>query len=232
MSSINIKQEKNRRRRSVTFSETSQMILIPDLSNLSSDCRDRLWCSPDELYASKANLLFCKRAVQRSISKRETPSASSILGIEKFLTVQLTIEYVNRRDKLRKSVLDEAQWQEKRRRLYRRSSSSHAADLIDDDDVDTLAQISSDHSRWARERARAAALFLQQDQEQEAQLYQQTVDACQDFMLQKEQRQQPRRVSQESILDDSTFSSSSPSAPMDIEEDTSRFVRDVSPMRC
>lgn len=227
---MNIKQEKNRRQRSVTFSETSQMILIPDLSNLSSNCRDKLWCSPDELYASKANLLFCKRAVQRSISKRETPSASCILGIEKFLTVQLTIEYVNRRDKLRKSVLDEAQWQEKRRRMYRRSSSSHAAaNLIDDDDVDTLAQISSDHSRWARERARAAALFLQQDQEQEAQLYQQAVDACQDFMLQKEQRHQPRRVSQETI--DSTFSSSSSSTPMDIEEDTPRFVRDVSPMR-
>ena len=227
---MNIKQESHRRRRSVTFSETSQMILIPDLSNLSSDCRDKLWCSPDELYASKANILFCKRAVQRSISKRETPSASSILGIEKFLTVQLTIEYVNRRDKLRKSVLDEAQWQEKRRRMCRRSSSSHAAaNLIDDDDVDTLAQISSDHSRWARERARAAALFLQQDQEHEAQLHQQTIDACQDFMLQKEQRHQPRRVSQETI--DSTFSSSSPSAPMDIEEDTPRFVRDVSPMR-
>jgi len=231
MSSMNIKQEKNRHRRSVTFSETSQMILIPDLSNLSSDCRDKLWCSPDELYASKANLLFCKRAVQRSISKRETPSAHQILGIEKFLTVQLTIEYVNRRDKLRKSVLDEAQWQEKRRRMYRRSSSSHAAaNLIDDDDVDTLAQISSDHSRWARERARAAALFLQQDQEQEAQLRQQTVDACQDFMLQKEQQHQPRRVSQETI--DSTFSSSSSSNPMYIEEDTPRFVRDVSPMRC
>jgi len=231
MSSMNSKQE-NRRRRSVTFSETSQMILIPDLSNLSSDCRDKLWCSPDELYASKANLLFCKRAVQRSISKRETPSAHQILGIEKFLTFQLTIEYVNRRDKLRKSVLDEAQWQEKRRRMYRRSSSSHAAaNLIDDDDVDTLAQISSDHSRWARERARAAALFLQQDQEQEAQLRQQTVDACQDFMLQKEQQlyHQPRRVSQETI--DSTFSSSSSSTPMDIEEDTPRYVRDVSPMR-
>ena len=226
-----IKQENNRRRRSVTFSETSQMILIPDLSKLSSDCRDKLWCSPDELYASKANLLFCKRAVQRSISKRETPSASSILGIEKFLTIQLTIEYVNRRDKLRQSVLDEAQWQEKRRRMYRRSSSSHAAaNYIDDDDVYTLAQISSDHSRWARERARAAALFLQQDQEQEAQLHQQTVDACQDFMLQKEEQQrQPRRVSQETI--DSAFSSSSSSTPMDIEEDTPRFVRDVSPMR-
>ena len=228
MSSINIKQESYRRRRSVTFSETSQMFLIPDLSNLSSSCKDKLWSSPDELFASKANLLFCKRAVQRSISKRHTPSASSILGIEKFLTVQLTMEYVNRRDKLRKSVLDEAQWQEKRRRIYRRSSSSHAAAnrMIDDEDVDTLAQISSDHSRWARERARAAALFLQQDQEQEAQLRQQTVDACQDFMLQKEQHQ-PRRVSH--TMDENTASSSS-STPMDMEEDTPRYVRDVSPM--
>jgi len=37
----------------------------------------------------------------------------------------------------------------------------------DDQLVDTLARISLEHSRWAYERARAAALFLQQDQEQE-----------------------------------------------------------------
>ena len=37
----------------------------------------------------------------------------------------------------------------------------------DDQQVDTLARVSLEHSRWAYERARAAALFLQQDQEQE-----------------------------------------------------------------
>jgi len=161
------------RRRSVTFSDTSQQILVRNLSNISE--KDTLWYSSDELIASKANLLYCKRAVQQSISKRETPSASSILGVEKYLTEQLTIEYMNRRHMLRKRVLDEARWQE----MIIRSQQQQKHHTEDDNDmtierlayddqlVDTLARISLEHSRWAYERARAAALFLQQDQEQE-----------------------------------------------------------------
>ena len=98
------------RRRSVTFSETSQQILVRDLSNISE--KDTLWYSSEELIASKANLLFCKEKVRESISKQQTPSASDILGLEKYLTEQLTIEYMNRRHMLRKRVLDEARWQE------------------------------------------------------------------------------------------------------------------------
>ena len=99
-----------RRRRSVTFSETSQQILVRDLSNISE--KDTLWYSAEDLIASKANLLYCKEKVRESISKRQTPSASSILGVEKYLTEQLTLEYMNRRHMLRKRVLDEARWQE------------------------------------------------------------------------------------------------------------------------
>ena len=163
------------RRRSVTFSETSQQILVRDLSNTSE--KDTLWYSAEDLIASKVNLLFCKDKVRESISKRETPSASSILGIEKYLTEQLTIEYMNRRHMLRKRVLDEARWQEitsqQQRQHHQQQHTDDNNDMTierlayDDQQVDTLARISFEHSRWAYERARAAALFLQQDQEQE-----------------------------------------------------------------
>jgi len=186
-----------RRRQSVTFNDTSQMAIVSDLSSIVD--RDELWYTPDDLHASKTNLLFCKQMVKESISSKQTaPSASAILGLEKFLTDQLTVEYVNRRYKLRKSVLDEARWQEVRRRIRRRNSP-HAADhdYIDDDDTDTLARISSEQSKWAYDRARAAALFLQHDQEQEARLMlQQTVDTCQDL--------QSRRVSPDTTQESST----------------------------
>ena len=157
-----------RRRRSVTFSETSQQILVRDLSNISE--KDTLWYSAEDLIASKANLLYCKEKVRESISKRQTPSASSILGVEKYLTEQLTLEYMNRRHMLRKRVLDEARWQEM---IIRSQQQRHDNDktierlAYDDQRIDTLARVSLEHSRWAYERARAAALFLQQDQEQE-----------------------------------------------------------------
>ena len=194
------------RRQSVTFNDTSQMAIVSDLSTIVD--RDELWYTPDDLHASKTNQLFCKQMVKESISlsSKRLPSASDILGLEKFLTDQLTVEYVNRRYKLRKSVLDEARLQEVRRRIRRRNRDIPHADH-DYIDMDTLARISSEQSKWAHERARAAALFLQQDQEQEARLMlQQTVDTCQCQDLQS------RRVSP-----DTTEKSSSVATPMSSE---------------
>ena len=184
------------RRQSVTFNDTSQMAIVSDLSSMVD--RDELWYTPDDLHASKTNQLFCKQMVKESISSQQTklPSASDILGLEKFLTDQLTVEYVNRRYKLRKSVLDEARLQEERRRIRRRNSPNANHDYYNDQD--TLARISSEQSKWAYERARAAALFLQQDQEQEARLIlQQTVDTCQDLQVQS------RRISPDTTQESS-----------------------------
>lgn len=185
----------------VTFSDTSQMAIVSDLSTIVD--RDELWYTSEDLHASKTNQLFCKQMVKESIlSSNKQTSASDILGVEKFLTDQLTVEYVNRRYKLRKSVLDEARLQEVRRRIRRRNSPHADHDYIDDMDTLTLAKISSEQSKWAYERARAAALFLQHDQEQEARLMlQQTVDTCQDL--------QSRRVSP-----DTTQESSAAATPM------------------
>ena len=130
---------------------------IPGGNNILADKYD-LWCTPDELEAYKRDVVLYRRVVRLSISKRFTPSASDILGLEKFLTPQLTQEYANRRYIQTKRVLEEARMQDARCKGLPRSNQ----------DVKRLARISAVHSKWARERARAAGLFLAQDQEEEA----------------------------------------------------------------
>lgn len=76
-----------------------------------------------------------------------TINAAAILGLEKYLSPELTDEYENRRDALQRAVLSEHHW-------HRALRIPHSA---------RLAMISAQHSQWARERARAAALFLEQD---------------------------------------------------------------------
>lgn len=78
---------------------------------------------------------------------RHKISAGYVLGIEKFLTRRLTEEYKARRDRLVREVLGNFRRQE---RLGRVS-------------VSRLARVSAENSEWARERARVAALLLQQD---------------------------------------------------------------------
>ena len=142
-----------RSHRQVTFSDTSEMVLVANLSE--GPDKHKLWFTQDELDASKANMTSYIRMVPLHISKRHTPSASTILGLEKYLTPQITAQYKLRRRNLTKEVVTEA-------RLQQMSHIPHAY-------VDRLARLSTENSKWARERARAAALFLEQDQENERQ---------------------------------------------------------------
>ena len=130
--------------RQVTFSETSEMILVTNLAE--GPDKHKIWFTRDELNLFKSNMSNYMRIVRLHISKRQAPSASNILGLEKFLTVQLTEEYKFRRGKLAKEIISEA---------------------LLTNDIDRLARVSAENSKWARERARAAALFLEQDQESE-----------------------------------------------------------------
>jgi len=137
--------------RQVTFSDTSEMVLVTKLSD--GPDRDMLWYNQNELDDFKANMASYIRMIRLCISRHNVPSASSVIGLEKYLTVQLTEEYKLKRRKLHKDVLGHA-------RLQR--EIPHA-------DVERLARISADSSKWARERARAAGLFLERDQERERQ---------------------------------------------------------------
>mmetsp|Transcript_9955 Transcript_9955/g.16289 ORF Transcript_9955/g.16289 Transcript_9955/m.16289 type:complete len:218 (+) Transcript_9955:3-656(+) len=128
------------------------MVLVIKLSE--GPDKHKIWYTQDELDLFKADMTSYIKMVRLRISKRHAPTAGNILGMEKFLTVQLTEEYKFRRGNLRKKVLNLARWQ----RVTARGNPS-------DTSVNLLAKIAAEHSKWARERARAAALFLEQDQE-------------------------------------------------------------------
>ena len=141
------------RRPRARFSETSEMMLVINLSN--GPNKRNMWFTKDELDVFKSNRIYDIVMVRFHISKQHTLTASSILGLEKFLTAQLTGEYEFQRRTLAKAVLNETQ----RQRVLAARGVPH------DKLVDQLARVAAKNSRWTRERARLAALFLEQDQE-------------------------------------------------------------------
>jgi hypothetical protein len=115
----------------------------------------KLWYSQEEQDLFKAWFSHQAHKVRSQIEEHSalldeelvTIDAAAILGLEKCLSSELTAEYKNRRSALQRAVLEEHRWQ-------RAVQIPHSA---------RLAMISAQNSLWARERARAAALFLEQD---------------------------------------------------------------------
>ena len=95
--------------KSVTFSDTSTLFLVANLA--ASPARPRLWFTRSELDSFDANTKAQVRVVRCLIESRRTPGASDILGLEKFLTRELTQEYMTRRCKRTHAVLNEARLQ-------------------------------------------------------------------------------------------------------------------------
>jgi len=146
----------------VRFSETSEMVLVTKLSETPN--KHSIWFNQDELDLFKANTASYIHVVRLHIAKRHAPTASNILGMEKFLTQKLTEEYKVRRGKLAKEVMRMTRQQQM---LAARVGSGNDRLDYEKSSADVLAKIAADNSKWARERARAAALFLEQDQEKE-----------------------------------------------------------------
>lgn len=147
--------------KSVTFSDTSTLFLVDDIA--SSSARRRLWFTRSELGSFKANARDQTRAVRRLIGSVRTPGASDVLGMERFLTHEVTREYVARRRRRTHAVLDEARFQ----RAVCANALQGRTDALSHKNAARLAIVSANESRWARERAQAAALFLEQDQKEE-----------------------------------------------------------------
>ena len=80
-----------------------------------------------------------------------------MIGNEKFLTPRIANQYAARRNKLIHSVL----------KVSRRQDANRKPESRDYTDMDFLACVSSEHSAWARKKAKTAALLLQQDLEEE-----------------------------------------------------------------
>eukprot|EP00584_Thalassiosira_punctigera_P001133 CAMPEP_0172543596 /NCGR_PEP_ID=MMETSP1067-20121228/13944_1 /TAXON_ID=265564 ORGANISM="Thalassiosira punctigera, Strain Tpunct2005C2" /NCGR_SAMPLE_ID=MMETSP1067 /ASSEMBLY_ACC=CAM_ASM_000444 /LENGTH=116 /DNA_ID=CAMNT_0013330037 /DNA_START=50 /DNA_END=397 /DNA_ORIENTATION=- len=100
-------------RKSVTFSETSTMVMVSNLS--SSLYKQSLWFTQSDLDLFEADNIRHVNAVRSIVSSRHRPGAEDILGVEKFLSLELTQEYKVRRLRLKRAVLEEARWQRWRR---------------------------------------------------------------------------------------------------------------------
>ena len=126
------------------------------VNNLSPE----LWYSQEEIDLLEAWFYHRVREVRSQLRDcndllregegRITINAVAILGLEKHLSPELTAEYSDRRVALQRAVLSE-------HRQHRAMRIPHSTATA------KLAMVSAQHSQWARERARAAALFLQQD---------------------------------------------------------------------
>ena len=164
------------RRRSVTFSNTSILILI-NKQQLSSNTKKSLYCTEEDIATFKRNTHLHARLVQESIARGIVPPIESIIGNEKLLTPYIANQYVARRNKLKRGVLKVSRWQEANR--YRKPTSRSR----DYADMDFLACVSSKHSAWARKKAKTAALVLQQDLEKERQQEERMFQTCQDYTM-------------------------------------------------
>ena len=132
------------------------MIIVDDLS-LSNEQKTKRWYSERENDLFKACLHQHIREVHSKLTNHRafifideqgnTINAAAILGLERYLSPELTAEYRERRLALERAVLEEHRW-------HRASQIPHSA---------RLALVSAQNSLWARERARAAALYLEQD---------------------------------------------------------------------
>ncbi len=135
------------------------MTIVDNLS-LSNEQKTKLWFSEEENDLFKACLHHRIREVRLQltdhrafIDEGDNIDAAAILGLERYLSPELTAEYRGRRLALARAVLVE-------HRLYRALQIPHSA---------RLALVSAQNSLWARERARAHALFLEQDVMQDVQ---------------------------------------------------------------
>ena len=148
-----------KRERQVRFSDKTYMYVFNGLPLLEE--ASKLWYSQEEIDCFNASFLRRVREVRSQLGHYRglvdegslKINASAILGFEKHLSHELTKEYRDRRNALQRAVLAE----HRQHRAMRISYSTAR-----------LATVSAQHSRWARERARAAALFLEKDMMQDS----------------------------------------------------------------
>ena len=149
------------KKKQVRISTKSTMCLIQGRPSITNQQESNLWYSTEDTDRFKAwqshRVQDIRWQLQENSALLEegsgfTISAAAILGLEKYLTPELTEEYKVRREVLQRAVLEE----HRRQCVMMRSSSVPQSTV-------RLAMISAKHSEWARERARAAALFLEQE---------------------------------------------------------------------
>jgi hypothetical protein len=129
----------------VSFSNGSQMFIV---ANVRGDIeqRKKRWYSVDENLSLKANMK-CSIVDTRIDISRRSVSMEKLVGLEKYLSAGLAREYKQRKRTLFLAVHVEQRLQK----------------TLNIPNPDRLATVALQHSQWAVERARAAALLLEVD---------------------------------------------------------------------
>ena len=156
----------------VRFSKTSSFILVRDRT---VGIEDKLWYSSEEVDYFKAEANFIVRDVRRKLSRlcRHSDMSSLLDTLEGYcscscdelfgLTNRISLECLARRQLQMTKVMEEHLWQRLRSRVGAASSSSNHYYCDVEMERQRLASISEEYSRWARQRARNAALLLQNE---------------------------------------------------------------------
>ena len=141
-------------KKQVCFHNRTTVIVVRRLSRNPMQAQ-KLWYSQEEtdlFHVRHSHRVRAVRSQLQSLSSLDEEgviiNAAAILGLEKYLSPELTAEYKERRSALERAVLEQ-------HRIHRALNIQH--------DAARLAVISAKYSQWARERARTAALFLEQD---------------------------------------------------------------------
>ena len=129
----------------VSFSKENQMFIVANVRGDIEQCNKR-WYSVDENLSLKANLKCAIVRTWRDISRRSV-SMEKLVGLEKHLSAGLAREYKQRKRTLFLAVHVEQRLQK----------------TLNIPNPDRLATVALQHSQWAVERARAAALLLEVD---------------------------------------------------------------------
>lgn len=119
----------------VTFSETSEMYIVDCF--LEEVAPDKIWFTRFELDSFKSNVVNHIKRLRLQTGR--TLQADSVIGLERFITREVTEESQRRKNILIREVLH---------------STAH-------DQADRLAKVSTEYSTWAQARARQSAMFLE-----------------------------------------------------------------------
>ncbi|KAL3758139.1 hypothetical protein ACHAWU_004220 [Discostella pseudostelligera] len=128
----------------VTFSEQSEMYIVDSLLEVADP--DDVWFTREALHSFKSDVVDHISWVR--LQRGHILPVDKIIGIERFISREVTVEYQRRKNTLMREVLNPT-----------------AQDPLSDkhDHADRLARISAANSMWARARARMSAMLLEEE---------------------------------------------------------------------
>eukprot|EP00984_Skeletonema_dohrnii_P007438 scaffold2698_cov135-Skeletonema_dohrnii-CCMP3373.AAC.4 len=143
------------KKRSVSFAPSCQVIQLVD--NQTEGREHELWYSRYDFMLFEDEACLCSHLVQQSETQGTFDGElGHVLGLEKII---LCDSYFDRRDTLRKAVMDEQAVQQ----MVKEERTRQGYESTDDISRMQLANTSERFSLWARERASMAAFALEHD---------------------------------------------------------------------